>query len=271
VIGKPTPFKEAIAYLQGKKLMPTNLDSNQLAGLDAVLRRYATFSAQVSKAEILQGIADVAGAVVDPQYAGGAAGTAVDVPTARTSLLELLQSIGYEAEPGKEGTIQDLTSFRRLDLIVRTNTQMAQGLGQHVQANDPVVLDAFPAQELFRLQQRTVPRDWIMRWRGAGGHFYGGGRMIALKDDPIWGTISRFGNPYPPFDFNSGMWVKPVPRREAVQFGLIKEGQQVKPTDITPSSPLQASVQTFSKPILDALRESIPGASVQDGTLTTEE
>jgi hypothetical protein len=40
----------------------------------------------------------------------------------------------------------------------------------------------------------------------AGGQIFGG-RMIALKSDPIWTAISAFGTPYPPFDYNSGMWV----------------------------------------------------------------
>jgi hypothetical protein len=46
----------------------------------------------------------------------------------------------------------------------------------------------------------------------AGGGGRGGGcdalkalpRMIARKDSPIWEALSRFGTPYPPFDFNSG-------------------------------------------------------------------
>ena len=271
MIWRPRPFTEAISYLRSKGIMPTTLDTAGLDQLEAGIRRYATFSAQVSRAEILDGISSVVAQVVDPTATGGQPGTAVDVPLARTKLLELLQDIGYTPAEGDAGTIKDLSSFRRLDLIVRTNTLMAQGLGQHVQANDPDVLDAFPAQELFRLQQRTVPRDWIMRWRGAGGHFYGGGRMIALKDDDIWTRISRFENPYPPFDFNSGMWVKPVSRREALAFGLITDRQRVKPSSVTFAPPLQAGVESLSKPILDALRDVIPGAVVKDGVLTTEE
>lgn len=271
MIEKPTPFADAIAYLRKRGILPTTLTTDQLSKVEASIRRYAQFSATVTNAEFLDEAGSLVQKIIDPQYAGGAPGTAVDIPRARAQLLSYLRGIGYAPEEGKAGTLQDLSSNARLDLIVRTNTQMAQGYGQHVQANDATVLDAFPAQELFRLQQRAKPREWVTRWRNAGGRFYGGGRMIALKDDPIWTEISRFGNPYPPFDFNSGMWVKPVPRREALEFGLIAKGQQVKPSEIAFATPAKTGIEAFSKPILDALQKALPGAQIVDGVLTIKE
>jgi hypothetical protein len=53
--------------------------------------------------------------------------------------------------------------------------------------------------------------------------------MIARKDSPIWEELSRFHTPYPPFDFNSGMWVKDVSREEAVGFGILGEWDRVAP------------------------------------------
>jgi hypothetical protein len=47
--------------------------------------------------------------------------------------------------------------------------------------------------------------------------------MIALKTDPVWAAISRFGTPYPPFDFNSGMGVRDISRRECLSLGIIAE------------------------------------------------
>ena len=46
--------------------------------------------------------------------------------------------------------------------------------------------------------------------------------MIALKTDPIWTKISRFGHPWPPFDFNSGMGVRDVSRADAIRLGVIQ-------------------------------------------------
>lgn len=53
----------------------------------------------------------------------------------------------------------------------------------------------------------------------AGGKLYDG-RMIALRNDPIWRGISRFGSPVPPFDFNSGMGLEEVNRFEAEALGV---------------------------------------------------
>ena len=38
---------------------------------------------------------------------------------------------------------------------------------------------------------------------------------------PIWSAISRFGNPYPPFDYNSGMGVDDVSYDEALKLGVL--------------------------------------------------
>ena len=78
------------------------------------------------------------------------------------------------------------------------------------------------AQELVRVEARDEERDWAGIWHAHGGAFYDG-RMVALKGDPVWVAISRFGLPYPPFDYNSGMGVEDVAHDEAVALGLIAE------------------------------------------------
>ncbi len=108
---------------------------------------------------------------------------------------------------------------------------MAAGYVQAEIANTYGARLAFPAQELVRIEERDKPRDWRRRWVDAGGHLYGG-RMIALKDDPVWTGISRFGTPYPPFDFNSGMGVDDVSYDDAVALGVIQP--EYKPPEISP-------------------------------------
>jgi hypothetical protein len=107
--------------------------------------------------------------------------------------------------------------------------------------NDPAVLDEFPAQEMLRIEARRVPRDWPSRWAAAGGRTYNG-RMIARKDDDIWTRISRFGTPFPPFDFGSGMGVADVGRQEAESLGVIAPGERVAPTEAKFNDNLQASL-----------------------------
>ncbi|MFH0907199.1 MAG: hypothetical protein V1929_00350 [bacterium] len=267
IVSTPVTFAEAVALLQKKKLLPTTLSSADLEKLAAEFKRQAFFSARTTNADFLQRAADLVERIVDPRKTGGEAGTYMDVPRFREELKNFLQSIGYSAEDGKAGTIQDLSSDARLNLIAKTNTQLAQGYGQFVQANDADVLDAFPAQELFRLEQREKPRDWILRWRGAGGRTYGG-RMVALKDDEVWTGISRFGNPYPPYDYNSGMWTLPVSRSDAVALGVIDADRKVKPQEAGFATTLQAGIAGLSGALQQILVAGIPGASIDGDTIS---
>src|SRR6185369_16237886 len=139
---------------------------------------------------------------------------------------ELLDSLSYKPVPGEEGTLTDLSSDRRLNVMLDTNIEMAQGYGGWAQGQDKQILDQWPAQELIRVMNfdavaRGTARDWPGRWDDEGGEFFGAGRMIALKNAPIWKDISRFELPYPPFDFNSGMDVQDIERDEAIALGLI--------------------------------------------------
>ena len=57
------------------------------------------------------------------------------------------------------------------------------------------------------------------RWTEAGGRIFSG-RMIALKNDPVWLRISDFGHPHPPFAFGSGMDMVDISRIDAVRLEL---------------------------------------------------
>jgi hypothetical protein len=154
----------------------------------------------------------------------------------------VLASLGYQPDPDKRGTLQDLSSDRRINLVLETNAAVAQGEGWWLQGQDPAVLDAWPAQELYRAEGREKNRDWAARWRIAGqasgsamGWTMDDGRMVALKNHPIWGRLGDgslfadgLGNPWPPFAFGSGMDVRDVTRGEAVRLGLLEAGERVQ-------------------------------------------
>jgi hypothetical protein len=53
------------------------------------------------------------------------------------------------------------------------------------------------------------------------------GRMVAMKNDPIWIAISDFGLPWPPFKLDSGMWLSDVGWTECLHLGLVEEGRLV--------------------------------------------
>jgi hypothetical protein len=114
------------------------------------------------------------------------------------------------------------------------NVESAQGFGAWRKGQEPEILDEWPAQRLFRLEERDEPRDWHERAKAAA--FETGSKIaldgegfVALKNSPVWTALSEFGTPYPPFDFNSGMWVEDVARDEAVALGLIDEDEQIQP------------------------------------------
>lgn len=126
----------------------------------------------------------------------------------------------------------------RMRLILETNVDLARGYGGWLQTQNVDVLDEYPAWEFYRSEERKEIRDWPARWEEAGGEFYPGasdypeGRMIALKNDPIWAELSEFGTPYAPFDFNSGMDLQDVDRAECESLGLIEPKETVQPESL---------------------------------------
>lgn len=146
----------------------------------------------------------------------------------RGELKEYLRSVGYQCSEEKKGTLDDLGSSERLNLIIKTNSDMISGFNQFVSQNDPDILDAFPCLELYSLEKLDEPYDWKKRWVEAGGCLYND-RMIARKDDPVWMKIGTFNRPHPPFAFNSGMWTEEVDRSEAEALGAISSKDDIQP------------------------------------------
>ena len=158
--------------------------------VQAGLRDRAFISSQVESMRILHAAR---------RMVADRAGGQLSASEIRRDLRKVIASTGYRPPEGKEGTLQDLYSKRRLDTIIKTNVEQARGYVRHLDGMKPGAFAAFPGQELIRVRERKEKRDWATRWKNAGGQFYNG-RMIALRDDPIWERISVFGNPFPPFD-----------------------------------------------------------------------
>lgn len=221
--------------------LPTSASSADLARLPAAIRRQALFSARLNTLGPLAQI----GAEIKGILEGGR-----DMSEARRDIRAALRAAGYQPPPGAEGGLRDHTSKTRLDLILQQNVRAARGYGKWAADMHPDTLDLWPAQELVRVMSRRNPRgDWKRRWAEAGGRLYGG-RMIALKTSPVWTNLSRFGVPYPPYDYGSGMGVMDIDRDQAVKLGLIGE------TDpLTPEPVPFPETSEFSLPDLAAMPE----------------
>jgi hypothetical protein len=239
-------FSEAQTARDIKTMLPTSLTSAELEGIDAEILERAMFSARVTDAEYLQEIDDLA-----TKYLNGE----IDLASARVQLKNKLDALKYEPAPGDTSGLKDLSSDARINLQLRMNASMAAGYGNWMQGQAAPILDQWPAQELYRAYARKVPRNWLARWSDAGGSVTDG-RLIALKNAPIWIAISRFGTPYPPFDFNSGMSVRDVDRATAMKAGLIDRDTIIAPQTREFNEDLKMSAAVRSEALRSALEEN---------------
>jgi len=247
------PLAEAVKKINAKTPIGSALRSADWADVPLALRERAQFSSRVESARVLSAIQDKLQkrlGLIKEQVARGEAG--VD----RSSFIGDLRKIAQEEGLGDgSGRITDISSQARLGLIFDFQTKQAAEYARYVAGQDTDLLDAFPAQELLRVEEREMKRDWSQRWSAAGGGFYGG-RMIALKTDPVWSAISRFGTPYPPFDFGSGMGVEDVSREEAEALGVIPPGTRVPPNIVDFNAGLEASVTGLDQSLVSKLMDA---------------
>lgn len=253
LFSRPVSFQEALGYLRQQRLLPTSLSAEELARLDASVRVRGIFSARTTMGEHLQVIRDQTLAMAD----GG-----TDLATAKLRLKESLQRLGYRAADEEQGTLTDLASEARRELVVRMNARLAQGYGQWKQGQDPAFLAAWPCKELVREQQRREPRGlawWQARFVEAGGTLYGG-RMIARKDSPVWRRLSRFRLPYPPYDYGSGMGDEDISAAEAIALGVITAQDVIEPDTTELNDGLEARPQITDLELQEAVRRELGDA-----------
>lgn len=255
---KPIQFSEAVQSREVRSALPTDLGSADLEAINNQILEHATFSARVTSTEYLDEIDQVLAQFIDGD---------IDLATARLQLKEKLDELGYQPSAEDAGTIKDFSSDERTNLVLNTNADMAFGYGSWLQGQDAAILDQWPAQELYRAAPAKDPRDWPARWAAAGGRDFDG-RMIALKNTGIWEAISRFGNPYPPFDYGSHMDVRDVDRDTAVSLGLIDRDTQIEPQDRGFNDDLKFSPDIRSDALKQALLQSDDRLTFEDGVLT---
>jgi hypothetical protein len=247
---------DAMRRFRERQVFETDLGSAELRGFSRQLRDRSLFSARTTNAHYLQEVQTV----VDDILAGRE-----NMSTGRWRLMKKLKQLGYDpaigfpddlanVPPAEAGSLQDLSSAQRIDLLLETNVRMARGYAQHVAGSRPADVAARPAWELKRLYLRDVPRGseeshsvgWQRRWQDAAesvnweGVARGGERMVARKNSPIWealgdgvgGYTDTLQNPFPPFAFRSGYAWSAVTAAEWERLsGFQEEGSQVAPPE----------------------------------------
>lgn len=251
------PLAEAVAKLNAKTPIGARLRSAEWENMPLALRERGQWSANVESVKLLATIQDKLTkriGLLREQVANGDA--LVDRSSFIADIRAMAEQEGVQTT-GKSGagTVRDIRSSARLGLIFDQQTRSAAEFANWKTGQDADVLDAFPCQELIRVEERQVPRQWASRWQAAGGKFYEG-RMIARKDSPVWTRISRFGTPWPPFDFGSGMGVEDVSRDEAERLGVITASETVAPQEADFNASLQASVTDLPHEEVSALKDA---------------
>jgi hypothetical protein len=282
---KENDIFDAFKAAQARGAMPTDLGSAELRELSAGMRARSVFTARGTNAIFASKLKEMIG-----QLAAGDIGES----EVRVTLLETLKALNYTPEggfpgdagkvpPAVRGSLQDLSSFRRLDLIVRTQIDLMTGAGQQMRGLDPQRLAISPCWELVRMVPVRVPRDWKQRWADVGGKLYDG-RMIAPKGDLIWGELgSSFDDSldvdYPPFAFNSGMGWREVSAQTATTLGVTSSDGKPweefisgveRPRVLAGQVPLPApklSMKGVDPAIVKKLEEEVKSFTKPDGSL----
>lgn len=276
LLTEPVPFEEAFRFAAEREALPTTLGHAELTLLRRELGNRALVLARVADARILSNVQDMVS-----QLAKGvspAPGEYMNPATFRLRMQEILKAVDYKPEPGREGSISDLRSKARLDLIVNTETELASGRAQQQADSDPDVADAFPCWELYRAKNPAgATRDWSERWKVAASAsgdsmaasvFESTGRMIARKDSSLWSELGSTDNfddaldtDHPPFAFQSGMAVKNVNRATAMRLGFINRGERilVQPAAPPESNPPTSGISPEIKAVLQRYNDGRSG------------
>ena len=255
-----------------KVTVPSEMRTAQWSRAPQWIRERSFYMAGVMRAAILDAFRR--------EVAGIAAGRTGE-EAALKRLQQFLQQIGYEPEPGQEGTIKDLRTSRRILTTLRTNVSLLQAWGQKERGLQPGALRATPGWDLVRVLPKKVPRNWIRRFVQVGGKLVNG-RIIALKTDDVWrrlGSPENFpdaiGVDYPPFAFGSGMQWRGVGFREMDELGfgdaireqIARAEEHPRPVG-SPNESLETRPDIEDRRIRDALSKHLGGlAEWQDDAL----
>jgi len=223
-----SPIQQALDLATRRGLLPSSLGAAELSDLAASLEERAFWSARTTHAAYLKDLKKLVERFVKGD------GYENDLAQLRLEARRLLAKYGYTPEKGfpgdsargvpsaTPGSLQDLRSERRLNLIYDTQAALARGLGQKIRGIDRI--DIAPAWELVRVTDKTTPRDWAERWKIASDNVNAVGvyvlssgfsrspSLIARKDSPIWAALGSrelfddaLNVDHAPFAFNSGM------------------------------------------------------------------
>ncbi len=260
----PIPFTEALEKLRSRGVLPSGLDSFSWSRMPVALRERAFFSSRLESARVLQAMQDYLGDYLANDRAieshGGLRATGRAEFVANMRELAIREGLGRvdpqtgEISPEiRESDLRDIRSLARLQLIFDTQVEAAQEYGYWKQGQDPDILEVFPAQRFIRVRPVMAPRPYHEAALGE----------VRRKDDlQFWLSLNRdFGVPWGPWGFNSGCGVEDVDRDEAVELGVMREADEVRPVEREFNEGLEASIRDLGPDLAAALRRATGGTA----------
>jgi len=261
---KPMPIEAAVEAFARRSGVASPLRSAGWDEMAVGLRQKAFWSAGVEHARFISAAQEKLLSAIRDEKVRLDNGETVNMDQSRfvrdmRRLVQGARSTG-ELPPGAPPTaLQDIGDATRLRLIYDMNTRMAQGEARWRRQQDPDVLNLWPAQELMPSSASKPRTDWEDRWlqaaQEAGDTLAGTiaddtGRLVALKTSDIWVALSRFGVPWPPFDYGSQRRLRNVDRAEAIELKLLTADQEMEPVEEKFDQELEASTKNIAPDVL---------------------
>ncbi len=248
------PFKDAVLKIDQKLPIGSAIRSAEWETIPRDLRNRAQFSAGVESVQLLNEIQTRVRRrlSLETEKFGDGRERFENRDTFISEIREMAENLGVDTTQGagEYGTIKDIRSNERLSLIYEMQTSQAAEAIRRKADLSKVPLNLYPAYRFTRIESRERPRGeayWQNRWGEAGAAVNWEGAseqpMVALKTSPIWAELSRFGNPHPPFDYNSGMGTIDVDRATAVKLGIMSDDDVLEATPEDINAGYAASVE----------------------------
>jgi hypothetical protein len=288
----PEPYgntaTDAFRFARERGILPTWMGTAELDELEAAIKERAVFSARTTNAVYLEQLRERITRLIADGYNG-------DQAQLRLELKTLLSWLGYDPEtgfpgdekldipPARAGSLQDLSSDKRINLILDTQLELMAGKGQEQRGLSKEALDLFPAWELVRVKNARVPRDWFKRFAQAGGRILedpdGRKRLVAHKLDEVWSVLGdralfkdALGVTHPPFAFSSGMAWQAIEAEEWQGLSGKTENSEPRtnnlPANVIRFPSAQISTDGLSKTTIERLAEKMKNVEQRDGKLT---
>lgn len=235
----------------------TAWDSFDWSLVDPAVRQVSFFSAKVEDAHVL-------GALQKMVEQAMREGVSVQEFIRRAYLMldeiRLHPPEDGQARQKQRESVDVLYNSNRLRLIFRTQEALAAGYRTFLEAFEPWRLRMQPGWKFYRQPGAKIKRQDHVDNQG----------KIRLKTDWEWWLdrnspdFGGFGNPYPPFGFNSWMRVKGVSRELCERIGLLRPGEEVEvPWELAQWN-LPSAIEAMGRASVKGMEEDIIDGIVKE-------